>query len=291
MNDKDWRILLALREEKSISKAATKLFLSQPALTYHVDQLEKEMETQLFIRSSKGIQFTSAGERLASYADEMLQKYADIKKSLIARPGNISGILRLGSSAVFAHSKLPHLLKEFNQKYPNIEITLFTGLSNSILDKLQRGLISIAIIRGNHPWTSEDIMLYKEKLCLFSTEKIPLQNLANVPGIFYTTDPTIQYQIDKWWTENYSKPPKILMHADSVFTCVQLVLAGLGWAIVPESRLPKNKKNLCVLPIKDKNNKFCMRATRLIYNASEKNIDSSRVFINFIIEHFKKSIN
>ena len=107
MNDKDWEIIKTLHEERSITRAANRLYLSQPALTYRLDQIEKEMDIQLFMRSTKGINFTSAGERLVTYAEKMLREYFDMKRFVKSQDGQINGMLRLGSSAVFAHNQLP----------------------------------------------------------------------------------------------------------------------------------------------------------------------------------------
>lgn len=287
MNEKDWEILKVLYEEKRITRATNKLYLSQPALTYRLEQLEKEMDVQLFIRSSKGISFTSAGERLVSYAEKMLIEYADIKRCMKSYEGQINGILRLGSSAVFAHSHLPALLKEFNQIYPQVEICLFTGLSNEILKQLHEGKITVAIIRGDHTWNEADILLHNEPLCILSAKPLQLADLPKIPGIHYHTDPTMQFQIDKWWQENFSAPPKLLMHADSVYTCRQLVLAGLGWAIIPALRLPDQITNLFVIELKNRRNQPYTRPTRLIFKHTAKEYDATNAFIHFICEKFQ----
>lgn len=286
MDEKDWQMLQVLHTEKSISKAANALYLSHPALTYRLDHLEKEFSVPLFIRSSKGIRFTSAGERLFSFADKMLRQYEDIKKYVTFYEGGVSGILRLGSSAVFAHSQLPLILKEFYQQYPSVELSLHAGLSNEILQKLHKEEISIAIIRGDHPWNEADILLQNEPLCLISASPVALDDLPRIPGIRYHTDPTMQYQIDRWWQENFSVPPKILMHADSVYTCRQLVMAGLGWAIMPALRLPDPAEGLFIKEIKNKQNEGYTRPTRLIYRNAAKEIDAVRCFITFICNKF-----
>ncbi len=286
MNDKDWEIVKVLHEEKSITKAANRLYLSQPALTYRLDQMEKEIDIQLFIRSPKGIHFTSAGERLVTCAERMLREYSDMLKYVKAYKGRISGTLRLGSSAVFAHSQLPLLLKEFYQKYPAVEINLYAGLSNEILEQLHKEKIAVAIIRGDHPWNGADILLQQESLCLISANPLSIANLPNVPGIHYRTDPTMQYQIDRWWQENFSVPPKILMLADSVYTCRQLVLAGLGWAIMPALRLPDDKGHLFITELFNKKGEPYQRPTRLIYRPIAREIDEVDAFIRFICEKF-----
>lgn len=287
MDQQDWQIIKTLYEEKSLTKTAAKLYLSQPALSYRLDHLEKEMNVPLFIRSTKGIRFTSAGERMVTCAEKMLREYEDIKKYVAKQDGVISGMLRLGASAVFAHSQLPALLKEFLQKYPAVEVSLHTGLSNNILRQLHRSELSVAIIRGDHPWNEGDILLQTEPLCIISAKPLAIEELPNIPGIKYATDSTMQYQIDRWWQEHFSVPPKILMHADSVYTCRQLVLAGLGWSIMPALRLPDHTDNLSVIEIADRENEPYLRPTRMIYRDSARELDAVNTFIEFISAKYK----
>lgn len=80
MNNTDWKILIYLREERSINKVAKRLFMTQPSLTYRLSQMEKEIGCPLFIRTNKGVHFTDAGARLFSFAEKELQQYQDMKK-------------------------------------------------------------------------------------------------------------------------------------------------------------------------------------------------------------------
>lgn len=208
MDIKDWQMLKTLYAEKSITKTATKLYLSQPALTYRLEHLEKEMGVKLFIRSTKGIRFTSAGERLFSYADKMIRKYSDIKKYVTMYDGIVSGTLRLGCSSVVAHNKLPGLLKEFHKRYPSVEISLHTGLSDEILKKMYSEEITTALIRGSHIWKEGDILLQEEPFCIISAQPINVHDLPNIPGIRYHTDTTLQYTIDRCGRKIFLFRPK-----------------------------------------------------------------------------------
>ena len=75
MNNTDWKILIYLREERSINKVAKRLFMTQPSLTYRLSQMEKEIGCPLFIRTNKGVHFTDAGNRLFSFAEKADKKY------------------------------------------------------------------------------------------------------------------------------------------------------------------------------------------------------------------------
>ena len=282
MDEKDWQLLKVLHHEKSAAKAASKLFWSQAALSYRLSKMESEMNTQLFIRSSKGIRFTSAGERLFSYADKMFRQYIDIKDYVNSCEGVVSGTLRLGSSAVFAHNQLPLLLKDFHEQFPAVDISLHTGLSNLILRKIQNEEIAVAIIRGHHPWNGADIILQDEPLCIVASTPVQLAELPHLPYIEYDTDPTMQFQIESWWQQNFSVPPKVFMHADSVYTCRQLVMAGLGWSIMPSLRLVHHTQDVHAQIIYDQNQQPYRRLTRLIYSHPAREIDAVNEFIKFL---------
>lgn len=286
MDEKDWQLLKVLHHEKSASKAADKLFWSQAALSYRLSKMEAEMTTQLFIRSPKGIRFTSAGERLIAYADKMLRQYVDIKDYVNSCEGIVNGTLRLGSSAVFAHSQLPMLLRDFHEQFSAVDISLHTGLSNLILRKIQNEEIAVAIIRGDHPWNGADILLQDDSLCIVAAAPVILHDLPKLPYIEYDTDPTMQFQVDNWWQQNYSVPPKVFMHADSVYTCRQLVMAGLGWSIMPLLRIGNHTEELNIQTIYDQNQQPYRRPTRLIYAQDALEIDAVNEFIKFICKHF-----
>ena len=111
MNNTDWKILIYLREERSINKVAKRLFMTQPSLTYRLSQMEKEIGCPLFIRTNKGVHFTDAGARLFSFAEKELQQYQDMKNYVTHEPNSISGVLRIGASQSFSQSHGPALLK------------------------------------------------------------------------------------------------------------------------------------------------------------------------------------
>ena len=82
MDHKDWEILKMLSEEKNVTKAAERLYISQPALTYRLKNMEKEFGTKLVVRNPNGILLTHQGEYLLAYALEMIQKLQDTKERI-----------------------------------------------------------------------------------------------------------------------------------------------------------------------------------------------------------------
>lgn len=80
MNEKDWVILQTLLENHNITKAAEKLYISQPAITYRLQQIEREFGAQIVARGKKGVEFTSQGEYIVHFAKDMIQRLRNAKE-------------------------------------------------------------------------------------------------------------------------------------------------------------------------------------------------------------------
>ena len=288
MDYRDWLILKTISEEKNITKAAEKLFLSQPALTYRIRCMEKEFSTKILSRHPSGVLFTPTGEYLLKYSLNMINQLQTTKNHLHNMSGLISGTLRLGSSSVFSIYMLPALLKEFLETYPHVELYLKTGLSKQISALLQKKEVSIAIIRGDYHWPGPKILLKEEPICLVSHRKIAYEELPHFPQISYVTDSSLESVMIEWWRDHFSTPPPTCMEVDNMTTCRQMILAGLGWAILPLIGL-ENQSELFVQPLYDKNKEPLMRRTWLMYEQSSEDLIIIRTFINFVKNYFSVS--
>ncbi|MCG5253464.1 LysR family transcriptional regulator [Brevibacillus agri] len=254
MEYRDWSILQTLYREQNITRTAKSLYLSQPALTKRLRQIEKEFGVQIVQRGRRGVHFTPEGEYLASCADEMLLRLRKIKEHVANMGEQVSGTLRLGVSNYFAHYKLPGLLKLFKQEYPLVEFKV--GPDGKLL-------------------------LFEESVCIVSKDPVDVADLPSLPRIDYKTDPLLQALVDSWWAENYSSPPRIGMEVDKADTCGEMVANGLGYAILP--RLVANgKQNLYLIEIKDAANKPVKRSTWMFYHKASLELQNVRAFVNFM---------
>ena len=117
-----YKIFLAVAENKSISRAATQLYISQPAVSITIRKLEENLNTTLFIRKSKGVDLTEKGRILYDSAKKALTMLSDTEKSL-RFPLN-TGYLRIASSNVLCKHFLMPYLKEFSKLYPNTDLAI-----------------------------------------------------------------------------------------------------------------------------------------------------------------------
>lgn len=281
MDEKDWTAICILHEEKNLTRSAERLFISQPALTYRLKNLENEFGTRLFFKVKGGIEFTSEGTHLAEYAGEMLKKLQRTKDFMLNMQNEVRGTLRLGVSSNFAQYKLPKLLKEFSTQYPNVQFNVNTGWSTDIMHLLDSSNVQLGIMRGNYDWYGRKTLLHKERLCLISKKEVELDRLPELPFINYKTDSSLKNLINGWWHDRFSDPPMVTMETDRQETCKEMVKNDLGVAILPEICLQPGD-NLFTYGLSYKNGDPVLRNTWLMYNEDSLQLSTVKNFIDFL---------
>lgn len=283
MDEKDWEAMQVLYEEKNISRASERLYISQPALTYRLKNLEKEVGTKLFFKTKKGIELTSEGIYLAQYAEEMVTKLQNTKDYLQNMQQEIRGTIRLGVSSNFAQYKLPPLLKEFLTAHPNVQFSVNTGWSADIMGLLNSSGVHLGILRGDYNWTGAKTLLQTEQLFLISKKEVDMKQVPELPFINYKTDSSLKDIISKWWHNRYAEPPMITMETDRQETCKEMVKNDLGIAILPEICL-RPSDELYKYPLFYENGEPVTRDTWLMYNQEFLKLSTVQKFIDFLNE-------
>lgn len=286
MNNTDWKILIYLKEEKSINKVAKRLFMTQPSLTYRLGQMEKEIGIPLFIRTNKGVHFTDAGNRLYSYAEKELQQYQDMKNFVTNDPSDISGVLRIGAIQSFIQSHIPGILKGFINKYNGIDISLTNNISDNLIKSIKKEEIQLAIIRGPHQWQDFEIILENQPIYLISTIPITIDSLALQPAIRYNSDPTLEEVRIQWWKQNGIDDPPFVLDVNDCLTAVEIINAGLGYSIITEDMMKKCKLGLYTKKLYDKEGIPLTRTTKLICKSAMLGSGTISAFISFIKDYF-----
>ncbi|WNS77991.1 LysR family transcriptional regulator [Domibacillus sp. DTU_2020_1001157_1_SI_ALB_TIR_016] len=281
MDEKDWVALRVLYEEKNFSRAAERLYISQPALTYRLKNLEKEFGTSLFFKIKSGIEFTSEGIYLADYAEEMIKKLQKTKDYMLNMQNEVRGTLRLGVSSNFAQYKLPKILKKFSAQYPNVQFSVNTGWSTDIMHLLNSSSVQLGILRGNYEWYGIKTLLHKERLCLISKEEVDLEDLPELPFINYKTDSSLKNLMNGWWHDRFPDPPRVTMENDRQETCKEMVKQGLGVSILPEICLQPSD-NLHTYGLSFKNGEPVLRNTWLMYSQDALRLSTVKAFIDFL---------
>lgn len=142
-------VFLTVVETLSFSKAAKKLFISQPAVTKHIKELERQLGISLFQREGNKVYLTKAGEIVYKYNKQAVQLYSDMEFALGELKDEHKGSLRIGASSTVAQYVIPKVLAQYHKKYPKIELSLFNGNSVEIEQLLIDNKIDIALVENS----------------------------------------------------------------------------------------------------------------------------------------------
>lgn len=166
MNKKDCEVLLTLNRERNITKAAEKLFITQPALTYRLKQLEETFNCKLFIRERSGLRPTFQGEVVIAFAERLIKEINATFEELEMMDSNVKGTIKLGVASTYGQYILPNILHTFQKLYPDATFQIVTGFSSRMMELFEAGDVHIAIVRGIDYWDEEKTLLAQEPICI-----------------------------------------------------------------------------------------------------------------------------
>jgi DNA-binding transcriptional LysR family regulator len=237
------RYFVTTAEELHFTRAAKRLGIAQPPLSQQIQQLEREVGTQLFHRLSRGVELTEAGKSFWQDARAILDQID--RAQAVARGER--GSIRIGftSSASF-NPFVPAVISEYRQKHRNVELSLGENTTSVLLEQLREGRLDFAFLRPAMGETGamRTRLLFEEDMCvalpaphpLVASPKIRLVALANEPFIMYPrANGRALYDTIIAGCRNAGFSPNIGQEAPQMASTVNLVAAGIGVAIVPAS--------------------------------------------------------
>lgn len=253
----EFEIIKALAEEGNMRKAAERLFLTQPALSQRLQTIEKEWGTLLFIRSQKGLEPTPAGELVIEYAKNAIIKREEAFEMIASMVDKVHGTLKIACASIVGQTWLPQVLKEFVERYPNVQISLITGWSSEIVKALNEREAHIGIVRGRTDWKNTKHYLFRDQLYLVDREITSLDQLKETtrPFIQFKSDSNYHHEIQHWWQRHFAKKPGRQITVDQIETCKQLAINGIGYAILPSITLTGDE-NVNKIPLLNHEEEF-----------------------------------
>jgi DNA-binding transcriptional LysR family regulator len=148
MNFHRLKVFYTVAQQGNFSRAAEKLYTSQPNVSKHVSQLESELGTPLFHRLGGGIELTEAGRGVYRYAQQVLDLTAEMQRTLAEQQGLERGSLRLGASSTPGLYLLPEMVAAFGRRYPSLEVSLFVNNSKRVIDEVLAGKVDLGFVGG-----------------------------------------------------------------------------------------------------------------------------------------------
>ncbi|MBA9079284.1 LysR substrate-binding domain-containing protein [Rufibacter quisquiliarum] len=149
MLDFRWIVFRSVAKHLSFTKAAGELFITQPAATKRIQELEAEVGLRLFLRKGNRIQLTPAGETLLSFADRSHALQEEMQFALGKLKNQVGGHLRLGASTTIAQYVLAPVLSKFYQRHPQVQLSLANGNTEAIEQALLLQHIDLGIVEGS----------------------------------------------------------------------------------------------------------------------------------------------
>ncbi|RLB06364.1 MAG: hypothetical protein DRG50_05700 [Deltaproteobacteria bacterium] len=140
------KIFVMVAEKKSFSAAARSLYLTQPAVTHQIKNLENYFATPLFKRESNAVFLTPAGEILYKYAKRFSKLYDDLMEEIESHTGRLKGDLIIGACTAAGEHIIPHIVKGFHQTHPEVNFSIDIGNCPSVIDKLLKGIVDVGLI-------------------------------------------------------------------------------------------------------------------------------------------------
>jgi len=247
---KQLRYFLAVAEEKSFSRAAERLHISQPPLSQQIMKLESELGVRLFARTTRSFELTVAGKALMSEASELLGKMRMTIDTIRQIDRGEVGRLRVGIVGSAMWGPIPTLLEEFQTKYPNVTWTLHEMGPTLQYDALRAKQIDVGFWR--EPKLDEDDLksdnlrqelCFRENVCVAVNEHHPLAKQDAIELMDIASEPMLTLALDKSAFPRYliqccvkaGFQPTIFQEATEPQTLLAMVGAGLGVALLPET--------------------------------------------------------
>lgn len=250
------RILKAIVQEKSFKKAAESLYISQPAVSFQIQNLERSLNTALFYRHSRKAQLTEAGKLLSEYAIKILSLCEESYRSIKDLENLKFGSLTIGASQTIGTYLMPKLIGKFREKYPNVSVRLEVHSTRKAAWRVAKGSLDLAITGGEIPSELEkglEVQAYAwDELVLILPKKHPLADkeylsqadLYKLKFLTLEEDSSYRRVLNNILQENNIESNKldIEMELSSIEAIKNAVESGLGVAFVSISAIKKELK-------------------------------------------------
>ena len=232
---------------QSITKAAQKLYISQPSLSHLVSKVENELGVKLFDRTAYPITQTYAGERYVDTARQILRLNDNMRREFSDISEGIAGRITIGMPTERVGYMLPRILPLFKLEYPGIEVVTLEGKSDVLMDSVIKGQSNFIILPSTlHNQEVESQLIYREELIYVAGEKlidqsccipgcpdqIDISKVAGVPHVMLRKGHAIRNAADALFKQ-YHIVPEYVLETGSTITAYNLAMAGVGATIVP----------------------------------------------------------
>ena len=233
------KVFFEVAKHKNLTKAAEKLFISQPAISQTLNKIEEQLEVKLLIRNNKGIVLTEIGSRIFEKLNNAFLEIGSINELLESDKELSRGVLRIGCGTNLARISLVEPLKNFHVKYPKVQISQIEDNQINMMKLLLMGELDVFISQRNVEFeeVSTFTKLFDEKFVFVCSKKY-LAKLSQDNEITYIVQHEGSYNRKTF--DEYIKSRQIkyqsLIQVVGYNMALELALSGLGIALIPSYR-------------------------------------------------------
>ena len=243
MADRRLQVFHAVAKHLSFTKAAETLFMTQPAVTFQVKQLEEHLNTRLFDRAQGRISLTPAGRLALEYAERILALSAELETRLKEISGTVAGPLLIGASMTVGEYVLPQLIGKFKAIFPAVVPNLFVGNSEAVQDRVAEHALDLGFIEGDsHLASLQSEVCCQDELQVVCAPSHPLAKEACAQRASLTQHPYVSREagsgtravVDRY-LQQVGVPPEsmnVVVELGSPEALKGLVATGMGFAIM-----------------------------------------------------------
>jgi DNA-binding transcriptional LysR family regulator len=250
---------VAVAEDESFTRAAGRLGYVQSALSVSIQALERELAVRLFDRTTHRVRLTDAGRALLPSARATLASSAEVREQAAAINGVVRGRLRIGLMQSFAALNVPKLLGRFHREHPQVELTVRPAMGGAaaMVAAVTAGELDVAFVAVAEPVDALRVLpLKSETLRLVTADDggrsrrraVRLEQLADASFVDFPLGWGIRTVVDRAYAQ-LGIHRHVGIEVADVQTLLQLIRAGLGVSLLPQSLLGAGARGLRSQPI------------------------------------------
>ena len=288
------KYFLVAAREGSITKAANSLGLTQPNLSRQINFLERDIGKKLFNRKNYKIELTDEGALFKKRAEEIIDMVEKTRDEFKSSDKIIAGNIRIGGGETHAIELITKIMRNIQKDYPNIQYHLYSGNSDDVSEKLDKGLLDFGIfiepagilkydyikIPAKDTWG----VLMRKDSKLAKKRFITKNDLINIP-IICSRQPIYNRASEnkflEWFQSDFDKL-NIVATYNLIYNASIMVKSGIGYAVCLDKLINTNGSSLCFVPLKPK----LEAELNIVWKKGQIFSPASRIFLDMLYKNF-----
>ena len=249
MTNFSYEVFSEVARQKTFIAAAKQLQVTPSAISHSINSLEKDLGFSLFVRSRSGVRLTPNGQRVLPLIQDILNAEATLNEEAALINGLNKGRVRIGAFSSVCINWLPDIINKFKNIYPDIEVTVWQGNFNDVVEQVKLGILDIGFSALPIEENLEVIPLYKDPIYCITPQDFKLHRGKSITRDDIKNEKFILQQIDydrdtKRALDTYNVSINSLQYSIDDASIIAMVESGLGLGILPELALQNLSGNV-----------------------------------------------